>query len=375
MGLQERKAIENFQQNEYKKLKKSLDETAGFSLTIDIDWDSIAKEGYPENYANDFSKLYFLPLLEALKAICCDELGKKALQNNLENIIVCNHSETYGRSAISFTNRVLKIDHRLTNVDYVEERTEAIKEVLGNALTGDKEPPKIRDLVQKMPARPIRDILCELQYLKNRLQNQSDGNVVSVTFTFSHGGCVTGKVIEIKTDSKPGLVLLAVESNYQRHDLIYFSTDSIQMIRIHNVDEFLPSFSSGKVDPLHMKPSPGKLTIERNLLTVSDSLQEALGKKLTFSIDWESFNTDSFLQMGSISELLENFEASVKSKTDDKDFITEFNKKFGSVHISGTSEKAISYEDNCLQIKYPGEGKKYERLSQQDIIDGINAVL
>lgn len=79
--------------------------------------------------------------------------------------------------------------------------------------------------------------------------------------------------------------------------------------------------------------------------------------------------------MGSISELLENFEMSLKSKASDKDFITEFNNKVDCVQISSALEKAIACEKSSLQVKYPGEGKRYERLSQQDIIDGINAIL
>ena len=372
MGLQERKALENFQKNQYTALKKQLDEIAGHELTIDIDWESIANEIGHEQYENDIPKLYFLPLIEALKVICCDDLGKQALKETLQTIVICNHSETYGKSAISFTNRVLKIDHRWTNVEYVEERSEAIKSLLGEAVTGDKEPPKVRDLVQQMPARPIRDILCDLQALKNRLQDKNDHHILSVTFTFNHGGSTTGKLVDIKTEKSPGLVLLSVESNYQRHDLVYFSTDSIQMVRIHNVDEFLPAFSFGKVDPLHMKAAPGKLTIERNLLAMSSSLQKVSGKNLTFRVNWNTFDTDNFLQMGSIGELIQNFEQSIKDKADDKDFMSEFCEKIDIVEIQHAAEKSLTLKNKTLTVKYPSEGKRYERLSQGDIVDGLN---
>ncbi|BBM82527.1 hypothetical protein [Candidatus Uabimicrobium amorphum] len=374
MGLQERKALENFQKNQYATLKKQLDEIAGHELTMDIDWESIVKEVNHEYYENDIPKLYFLPLVSALESICCDDLGKQALKETLKTIVICNHSETYGKSAISFANRVLKIDHRWTNVEYVDERSEAIITLLGQAVTGDKEPPKVSDLIEKMPARPIRDILCDLQWLKHRLKDDKN-RALNVTFTFHHGGCASGKIVDIKTDKSPGLILLSVENNYRRHDLIYFSVDSIQMVRIHDADEHLPAFSLNAIDPLHMKTAPGKLTIERNLIAVSGSLKEVIGKGLTFRVNWKTFDSDNFLQMGSISELIENFEQSLKDKADDEDFIKELCKKINTVEIEHGEEKSLTLKGKTLKVKYPSDGKKYERLSQGDIVDGLNANL
>ena len=75
MGLAERRAVKAFQDNQYPEFKRQIDEAAGFDLPIEVHWDSLSTNG--EGYANiledTLAKVYFIPLVDALKAITIDE--------------------------------------------------------------------------------------------------------------------------------------------------------------------------------------------------------------------------------------------------------------------------------------------------------------
>ena len=76
--------------------------------------------------------MYFQPLIEALKGITFDDMGKEALQANLKKIEIQNRSgASSGNAMVSFENGVLVLDHKPhTNVDNVKERTQSIQKLL-----------------------------------------------------------------------------------------------------------------------------------------------------------------------------------------------------------------------------------------------------
>jgi len=136
MGLAERRAIKAFQDEQYPELKKAIDKIVGFDVKIDVQWDSLAEENMAHLYAEAFPKVYFSPLIEALRAIAADKMGKDALKASLKSIVICNVAHNYSANyAIAFENGVLKIDHEpVTNVDDVEERRSAIVALLEKSL-------------------------------------------------------------------------------------------------------------------------------------------------------------------------------------------------------------------------------------------------
>ena len=131
MGLQERRAVKDFQDNYYAGIKQDLDSAAGFDVNMDVKWDELQVEDYSHLYIDGFQKVYFLPLIEAFKAICIDDLGKDALKAGLKQVVIRNS----GTTNIAFENGVITIDHHpVANIDYWEDRKNDLQTKLEKAL-------------------------------------------------------------------------------------------------------------------------------------------------------------------------------------------------------------------------------------------------
>lgn len=131
MGLAERRAIKNFQDTEFPKIKKQLDVVAGFDVNIDVSWDTLAEDDYGHLLAESLPKVYFKPLIEALREICVDELGKEALKGGLKGVKV----RWSGQKTLDFQDGVLTIDHSpISNIDYWEERKKELQRELEQGL-------------------------------------------------------------------------------------------------------------------------------------------------------------------------------------------------------------------------------------------------
>src|SRR5215469_3742585 len=123
MGLAERRAVEQFKNDVYPSWKSQIDEAAGFDVPVEVAWDQLAVDEYASSYAEFFPKVYFEPLVAALKAITVDDIGKSAARDGLKKIVIKNTGDFYSTSGFSFADGVLIIDHRPhANVDYGEER-------------------------------------------------------------------------------------------------------------------------------------------------------------------------------------------------------------------------------------------------------------
>lgn len=131
MGLAERRSIKHFQDARFATLKQEIDEAAGGAVQVDVNWESLAKEGYSHLYEDAFTKVYFAPLCAALKAIAVDDLGRMALRDGLKQVVLCNTKGGYGDDAIEFVGGVLTIDHDpVSNIDYVSDRAASIQKKL-----------------------------------------------------------------------------------------------------------------------------------------------------------------------------------------------------------------------------------------------------
>ncbi len=136
MGLAERRAAKNFETNLLPGLKKQINEAAGFDVLLDVKWDTLAVDGYAESYDNFFPTVYFRPLIDALKAITIDDMGKEALKSSLKAVIIQNTRDSGNASAMpSFSGGTLTLDHSpSTNLGDEEARARAIRETLEKVL-------------------------------------------------------------------------------------------------------------------------------------------------------------------------------------------------------------------------------------------------
>ncbi|BDD08112.1 hypothetical protein FUAX_05440 [Fulvitalea axinellae] len=136
MGLKEKRAIRDFQENKYNELKAELFTALGFTVDVEVDWDSLAKDEKVELYNSAIPDVYFAPQLEVYKDICQDDLGKEALMESLKTIRIRNANDIWSaRDWCKFEDGVLTLDHETTtNSGNVEDRVYYLKELLESAL-------------------------------------------------------------------------------------------------------------------------------------------------------------------------------------------------------------------------------------------------
>lgn len=136
MGLAERRAAKQFETSQFPQLKKAIDEAAHFEVPVEVRWETLSADGYAHLYEEAWPKVYFKPLVEALKAICIDDMGRDALKAGLKKVVIQNTLGVYSAgSMVGFVDGVLTLDHEpATNVDDVDDRKAAIQQKLEAAL-------------------------------------------------------------------------------------------------------------------------------------------------------------------------------------------------------------------------------------------------
>jgi hypothetical protein len=131
MGLAERRAVKAFSEGKYLQLKQEIDTAAGFDVPIEVNWDSLAVDDYAHLYEEAFYKVYFRPLLDAIKAIGIDDLGKAAVKSDLKRVVI----EDSGSSCPTFQSGVLTLKyHAVANLDDWMDRKKEIQSVLEKGL-------------------------------------------------------------------------------------------------------------------------------------------------------------------------------------------------------------------------------------------------
>ena len=146
MGLAERRAIKDYQDKKLPDLIRAIHAAAGFPVTVDIHWDSMTVEGVNFVGSEDvyFTDIFFLPLIDALKQIACDDMGRNALKAGLKKIVM-----KYDRSNVPisnydsgwpFENGVLTLNYEPgcnsggPDTSYYQERVEALRRILETKL-------------------------------------------------------------------------------------------------------------------------------------------------------------------------------------------------------------------------------------------------
>ncbi len=135
MGLAERRATKEFQDNHFPAHKAAIDRAAGFEVELEVRWETLARDGMAHLYLESWPKLYFIPVERAFKDICRDELGRDALRAQLKKVRVQSTNGNFTADYWShFENGVLTLEQELSNVDDVEARTKCLIATLERAL-------------------------------------------------------------------------------------------------------------------------------------------------------------------------------------------------------------------------------------------------
>lgn len=132
MGLSERRAVKTFQDGSYVTLTNEINTLAGYPIEFEVNWDTLALDEQTHLYEEGFTKVYFVPLINAIKEITNDDMGKEALKEAFKKVVIKNEGGYYSASsAYSFDGGVLTIDHEpFSNIDYFTERSEALTKLL-----------------------------------------------------------------------------------------------------------------------------------------------------------------------------------------------------------------------------------------------------
>ncbi len=139
LGLAERRALKEYQDNYYPSIEEAIKKAAHFDVEIDVKWEEIAKPEQGPVYKEDeyWGTTIFKPLTMALEGITIDAMGIDALKSNLNRIVIMHNPETAPASnypnGLTFEDGVLSINFTpYSNADEyaMAERVIAIKQLL-----------------------------------------------------------------------------------------------------------------------------------------------------------------------------------------------------------------------------------------------------
>ncbi len=136
MGLAERRIVKAFQETTYKSFLEDVKKVVGKEVAVEVAWDSLAIEGMSHLYEEAWPQVYFQPLVKAFESICADDMGKEAITESLDKIVIKNEEGISSASRWSaFENKVLTLDHKpTTNIHYVDDRAKTVQSLLENNL-------------------------------------------------------------------------------------------------------------------------------------------------------------------------------------------------------------------------------------------------
>lgn len=135
MGLQEKRAIEQFKTGQFVTFKKDIETALGSIPEWDVQWETLVVEGEAHLAADSLPKVFFQPLVKAFQNIGIDALGKDALKNSVKKIVIKNVAGLWGGEAYTLENGVLAVDHLpTTNIDDIDSRVEGLTKLLESKL-------------------------------------------------------------------------------------------------------------------------------------------------------------------------------------------------------------------------------------------------
>ena len=145
-GLAERRAIKEYESSKFPEFKKQISDAVGPEVKITVDWDKLAVAGQSEHYLEDdyLTNVFFAPLVDGLKRVTSDEMGKNALKGKLKEVVITFDSATLKapeyKEGSKFENGVLMLNQEpWTNsggpdTDYFKDRAKAIQQNLEEKL-------------------------------------------------------------------------------------------------------------------------------------------------------------------------------------------------------------------------------------------------
>ena len=137
MGLKEKKAARDFQENNLEDLKKKIFDAAKFEFEIEIDWDTLSVDNYSHLYNQTWTQIYFEPMIIAFSRMCADSFSQEAIQDDLKKVVIQNIGDISNANKYSsYSDGVLTLNHSpIANAEnQIEDRAKALQDTVENAL-------------------------------------------------------------------------------------------------------------------------------------------------------------------------------------------------------------------------------------------------
>ena len=194
MGLKEKRIIKAFQNDVFPALETQINAAAGYAVPLDILWDTLMESRFSHLYNDTYPKIYFLPLVEAFKTICADEMGVGLLKAGLKKVIIVNENNEHNlERAITFEDGVLKIDHSpVLNADKVGDRAARITALLEE---------KLEDFVEGAPETPAS----ETEHKKEETAESQDAAKMDIQELYNQSFLLSMEKQEIFSEMVDGL--------------------------------------------------------------------------------------------------------------------------------------------------------------------------
>jgi len=137
MGLKEKRAAREFEQNRLDSLKKQIFEAAKFEFEIEVNWDTIAVDNYAHAYDIAWPLVYFQPTINAFKDMCADDFTREAIEGDLKKVVIQNYGDSSNSNNFAeYKKGTLVLNHSpLYNAETeVDRRANNIKKAVEDAL-------------------------------------------------------------------------------------------------------------------------------------------------------------------------------------------------------------------------------------------------
>ncbi len=119
MGLAEKRINAAYQKDHFPAWKDKINALVQYELEIDVAWDEVVKEGFPDAYPATLDYNFFQPLYNALSSVCSDQIGREALQNAISRVHI-GSQRTWSSLEVKVVEDCLELD-----ADPTYERTDS----------------------------------------------------------------------------------------------------------------------------------------------------------------------------------------------------------------------------------------------------------
>jgi hypothetical protein len=346
MGLAERRAAIQFEETAYPKLKKEIDAAASFEVPVEVDWGTLAAEGSAHLYEAAWPKVYFAPLIGALRALAADERGRERLRSTLKRVVIRNTTgATMGSRMVSIHEGVLTLDHEpVTHVDNVAERQEAIRKVL-EAAPGDGG--TAGDPLAAFLEWNAHGVEATLSVLQKLVWSQQSGIPVElprITLLLRSGRAVTGflrEILEDRRESRSVLVWVPKRGGMLSDDLIIVPVGSIEAMTVHDV----PAFGALRRD----LPVSSALELRSQLASLETQLRGQLEAPVSVGL-WAEAQAASAKDLQALAFLAGRASEVLGALARDKEGRDALREKVQRIHLRVADHKNVSLTSHALEL-------------------------